>query len=68
MEYMGQIFKNEPSKISSTNFTWSILEYVILICDALRDLVPSVKFKRSEKHSYRSDTFNKVADFSLQRY
>ena len=31
------------------------------IYDALRDLVPFVQFKKREKHSWRSDTFNKVA-------
>ena len=33
------------------------------ICDALRDLVPFVQFKKSEKHPWRSVTFSKVADF-----
>ena len=27
------------------------------MCDALRDLVPSVKFKKREKHLWRSVTF-----------
>ena len=31
------------------------------ICDALRDLVPYVQFKKREKHSWRSVTFSKVA-------
>ena len=30
------------------------------ICDALRDLVPYVQFKKREKHSWRSVTFSKV--------
>ena len=30
-------------------------------CDALRDLVPFVQFKTGEKHSWRSNTFSKVA-------
>ena len=33
----------------------------ILICDALRDLVPFAQFKKREKHSKRSVTFSKVA-------
>ena len=37
-----------------------------LICDALRDLVPFVQFKKREKHTRRSVTFSKVAGFSLQ--
>ena len=32
------------------------------ICDALRDLVALVQFKKSEKHPWRSVNFNKVAD------
>ena len=36
-------------------------------CDALRDLVPFVQFKKREKHPWRSFNFSKVAGFSLQR-
>ena len=35
------------------------------ICDALRDLVPSVQLKKCEKHSWGSVTFSSVAGFSL---
>ena len=35
----------------------------IVGCDALRDLVPFVQFKKREKHPWRSVTFSKVADF-----
>ena len=38
------------------------------ICDALRDLVPFVQFKNRDKHPWRSSTFSKVADFSMQLY
>ena len=31
------------------------------ICDALRDLVPFVQFKKREKHPWRSVNFSKVA-------
>ena len=31
------------------------------MCGALRDLVPFVKFKKSEKHPRKSVTFSKVA-------
>ena len=34
--------------------------YCPLICDALRDLVPSVQFKKRGKHQWRSVTFSKV--------
>ena len=37
-------------------------------CDALRDLVPFVQFKKREKRPWRSVTFSKVAGFSLQLY
>ena len=37
-------------------------------CDALRDLAPFTQFKKREKHSWRSVTFSKVAEFSLQPY
>ena len=33
-------------------------------CDALRDMVPLVKFKKREKHSWRSVTFSKSAGIS----
>ena len=33
----------------------------IHICDALRDLVPFVLFKKREEHPWRSVTFSKVA-------
>ena len=32
-------------------------------CDALRDLVPFVQFKKREKHPCRSFNFSKVAGF-----
>ena len=37
-----------------------LLEY---ICDALRDLVPLVQFKKREKHPWKSVNFTKVAGF-----
>ena len=33
----------------------------VYICDALRNLVPFVQFKKREKHPWRSVTFSKVA-------
>ena len=39
-----------------------------IICNALRDLVPFVQFKKCENNLWRSDTFSKVAGFSLQIY
>ena len=35
-------------------------------CDALRDLVPFVQFKKLEKHQWRSVPFSKVAGFKLK--
>ena len=37
-------------------------------CDALRDLLAFVQFKKREKHPWRSVTLSKVASFSLQLY
>ena len=38
--------------------------YKNIICDALRDLVTFVQFKKREKHPWRSVTFSKVPGFS----
>ena len=35
-------------------------------CDALRDLVQFVQFKKHEKHPWWRDTYSKVPGFSLQ--
>ena len=35
--------------------------YLTNICDALRNLVPFVQFKKHEKHPWRSVSFSKVA-------
>ena len=34
-------------------------------CDALRDLVPFVQFKKREKHPWRSVTFSKVVSMGV---
>ena len=39
-----------------------------LSTDALRDLVPFIKFKKREKRPWRNVTFSKAADFSLHFY
>ena len=39
----------------------STIVATLYICDALRDLVPFVQFKKREKHPWRSVNFNKVA-------
>ena len=39
-----------------------------LLCDVLRDLLPFVQFKKLKKAPWRSFTFSKVANFSLQIY
>ena len=36
--------------------------------DALHDLVLFVQFKKREKHPWRSVTFSKIVDLSLQFY
>ena len=35
-----------------------------IICDALRDLVPFVQFKKSEQHPWRSVTFSEASNFT----
>ena len=40
----------------------------LIICGALRDLVPFVQLKKHEKHPWRSVTFSKVAGLNLQLY
>ena len=42
-------------------FGYIMYVYKLRICDALRDFVPFVQFKKREKHPWRSVTFNKVA-------
>ena len=43
-------------------------DLIIPQCDALRDLVPFVQFKKRKKHPWRSVNSSKVADWSLQLY
>ena len=38
------------------------------MCDALRNLVPFVQFKKREKHPWRSVTFSKAAGKRLQTF
>ena len=38
------------------------------ICDALRNLVPFLQFKKREKQAWRSVNFIKVTGFSLELY
>ena len=40
-----------------------ITDFVLIIPDALHDLVPFVQFKKREKYPWRSVTFSKVAGF-----
>ena len=41
---------------------------IIVICGALRDLVPFVQFRKRGKHPWRSVTFSKFPGWSLQLY
>ena len=45
--------KKENILFSTSNF-WTAFLNIFLICDALRDLVPYVQFKKREKHPQRS--------------
>ena len=49
------------SKSENENWLWICFSVVIFIFDALRDLVPFVKFEKREKHPWRSVTFSKVS-------
>ena len=51
------------SESHTTNHTIRYLSdgYVDVKCDALRDLVAFVQFKKRERHPWRSVNFNKVA-------
>ena len=53
---MNIVFSNENTSLTQ--------DYSIL-CDALRDLVLFVQFKKCEKHLWRSVNFSKVAGFSI---
>ena len=44
-------------------FSIICINYKWHICDALRDLIPFVQFKKREKHPWRSVNFSKVAGF-----
>ena len=61
---IGKASQKAESKPSQKNF----IESGVTKCDALRDLVPSVQFKKREKHPWRCVNFSKVASFSLQLY
>ena len=56
------------SIVSGENHLKPAVLCVIILCDALRDLVAFVQFKKREKHPWRSVDFNKVAGFSQQLY
>ena len=42
----------------------SIHNFFFVYCDALRDLVPFVQFKKREKYPLRSVTFSKACNFT----
>ena len=39
-----------------------------LICDALRDLISFIQYRKREQHPRKSITFSKAAELSLQLY
>ena len=45
-------------KTNSERWAW-IFSFYLRMCDALRNLAPLVKFKKNEKHPWRSITFSK---------
>ena len=40
--------------------------FTLVICGALRDLIPFLQFKKREKHPWRSVTFSKVAGYETK--
>ena len=76
--YQQTLFNKSTKTLGMNSLVFPLLclliyKYIVFvcsryICDALRHLVPFVKFKQHEKHPWRSDTFSKVADLSLQLY
>ena len=75
--YQQTLFNKSTKTLGMNSLVFPLLclliyKYIVFICsryicDALRHLVPFAKFKH-EKHPWRSDTFSKVADLSLQLY
>ena len=54
---------NVPGKANIPNF-----RYYTKNCDVSCDLVPFARFEKSEKQSWRSVTFSKIAGFRRQLY
>ena len=62
---MGQNVRETSTKCwTVAMLVFSLQIYEETIYDALRELLPSVQFKKREKHPWRSVTFSKVAGFS----
>ena len=56
----------EKKCVYKSDIEWpceNLSEKILSMCDALRDLVPFVQFKKREKHPWRSVTYSKVEDF-----
>ena len=60
---MRTLARNELNSFNKLKLakSWNIW----IIWDALRDLVPFIQFKIREKHPWSSDTFSKVAGWSI---
>ena len=55
-------FPNCSSLIILSNYDLLFNTHIfVCICDALRNLVPFIQFKKREKHPWKSVTFSKVA-------
>ena len=59
------IFKSIQITIITEYYLGGHLDDLLHICDALRDLVPFVQFKKREKYPWRSITFSKVVGFTF---
>ena len=60
-----EIRRTNKFKVSEmTNILKSVREMLLIwLCDALRDLVQFLQFKKRKKHQWRGVTFSKVARF-----
>ena len=64
----GEAIFNSKDGAVSVKADRHIINIKWCICDALRDLVPFVQFKKREKHLWIIVNFSKVTGFSLQHY
>ena len=67
-KWLLEIFSSCFKSFDIVSSDASVERVIISICDALRDVVPFVQFKKCEEHPWRSVNFSKVTVWSLQLY